>query len=444
MIEEIKLPEISENVESGEVVEILVKIGDFIEAEEPVIELETEKATFDVPAPFKGKVVEINVKQGEQVKVGQTLIKVDTQAQPVQEKQIPVEITTPEKIETISETKLTEPPQEKESPIEAETKAPDIQTEQSESIEKKPQLLKTTQSVAPSVRQLADELGIDINTVTGSGPDGRISADDVKKTAKNLILDVQIPEYKVQHKPLPDFSKWGQIERQQLTTTRKRITDTLSYSWSNVPQVTQYDKADITILEEFRCQYLPQVEKAGGKLTITSILLKIVASAMNEFPIFNSSLDTDSNEIIYKKYFNISVAVDTDRGLLVPVIHDVNKKSILELSVELTQLAEKTRQHKVSPDDMVGGNFTISNLGGIGGTNFAPIIYWPQAAILGVARADYQPVFHNESIKYRLFLPLSLSYDHRIIDGAQGVRFLRCVVDNLERPFNIIMQESPE
>jgi pyruvate dehydrogenase E2 component (dihydrolipoamide acetyltransferase) len=196
-------------------------------------------------------------------------------------------------------------------------------------------------------------------------------------------------------------------------------------------------------LEEFRREYSGKIEQAGGKLTITSILLKVVASALKEFPKFNASLDMDRNEIIYKKYYNISVAVETDRGLLVPVIRDIDKKNILQLSVELTELAEKTRKHKVGPEEMVGGNFTISNLGGIGGTNFAPIIYWPQAAILGVARASQQPVYVNGTLERRLILPISVSYDHRIIDGTEGIRFLRWIAEALEKPFLLAAQERP-
>jgi pyruvate dehydrogenase E2 component (dihydrolipoamide acetyltransferase) len=442
MIEEIKLPEISENIVSGEVIQIMVKVGDFIDTGEPVIELETEKAAFDVPSPLKGRIVEINVKQGQEVKIGHTLLKVDTQVQPGQQKEETSEKKDQINIEPLSQAKIAEQQKEQRSSPETGVKKPVIETEQADLNEPKSQRTEKIVSVAPSVRQLADELGIDINMVSGSGPGGRISADDVKKSAKNLISGIKIPGRIEKYKPLPDFSKWGEIERKKITLTRKKIADTLSYAWANVPQVTQYDKADITTLEDFRSQYSQKVEQSGGKLTITSILLKAVASGMKEFPIFNASLDTDNDEIIYKKYFNVSVAVDTDRGLLVPVIRDVNKKSILELSVELTQLAEKTRQHIVSPDDMVGGNFTISNLGGIGGTNFAPIIYWPQAAILGVARANFQPVLLNGKIEYHRFLPLSLSYDHRIIDGAQGVRFLRWIADTLEKPFNMIMQES--
>ena len=241
---------------------------------------------------------------------------------------------------------------------------------------------------------------------------------------------------------MPDFSKWGEIEREQITVTRRKISETLSYTWSNVPQVTQYDQADITNLEESRKLYLKKSEEKISKLTITSIALKVAALAMKEFPKFNSSFDSERNEIIYKKYFHISVAVETDRGLLVPVIRDVDKKSIIELSEELNSLAEKTRQHKVTPDEMVGGNFTISNLGGIGGTNFAPIIYWPQVAILGISRATHQLCYVDGAFEPRLILPLSVSYDHRIIDGVEGLVFLRWIVQHLENPLLLSLDEN--
>jgi pyruvate dehydrogenase E2 component (dihydrolipoamide acetyltransferase) len=442
MVEEVRLPEISENVESGEVIDILVKVGDFIELEQSVVELETEKAVFEVPSTAKGKVVEINVEQGQDVKVGQTLVKVDTEAQPGQEKAAPTEKPAIKEKGPAAEKKVIEKPPTKKKPPEPERKQPTGEAKQAEPDEQKAAApAAAAASASPAVRQLARELGINISDVTASGPGGRISADDVKRHTKNLVAGAPVARPAKKSRALPDFTKWGDIERKAMTTTRRKIADTLSYTWSNVPQVTQYDQADITALEEFRSQYSQEVEQAGGKLTITSILLKVVASALKEFPIFNASVDAEREEIIYKKYFNVAVAVDTDRGLLVPVIRDVDKKSILELSVELTRLAEQAREHKVTPEDMVGGNFTISNLGGIGGTNFAPIIYWPQAAILGVARAKHQPLYINGRFEQRLTLPMSLSYDHRVIDGAEGLRFLRWIAAALEKPFLLATQE---
>jgi pyruvate dehydrogenase E2 component (dihydrolipoamide acetyltransferase) len=444
MIEEVRLPEISENVDTGDVIKVLVKPGDFVEKEQSLVELETEKAAFEVPSPVKGKVVEVKISNGDKIKVGQVIVTVDTEAKPgeqakPQEKEQPKpekkgpEPEPPPRAETV-----------KQKPRKPEPRKEVSKPEPQEETIEEPKAGQQALPAAPSVRQLARDLGVDISKVSGTGPAGRISAEDVKNYVKVTISGGIVPQASVQYRALPDFAKWGDIERHKVTVTRKKIADTLTYTWANVPQVTQYDKADITNLEEFRREYSNKVQQAGGKLTVTSILLKVVASALKEFPVFNASYDAAAEEIIYKKYCHISVAVDTDRGLLVPVVRDVDNKSILELSVELSQLAEKTRQHKVMPDEMVGGNFTISNLGGIGGTYFAPIIYWPQAAILGVARAVRQPVYINGVCEPRLILPLSLSYDHRIIDGVQGLRFIRRIAESLEKPFLLTLGEKIE
>ncbi|MHC4330758.1 MAG: 2-oxo acid dehydrogenase subunit E2, partial [Planctomycetota bacterium] len=350
MIEDVKLPEISENVESGVVTGVLVKVGDFVEKEGPLVELETEKATFEVPSPVAGKVVEISVKEEDEVQVGQVIVKVDTEAE-----QAPPEPEKATGVETIEEpnAKKQTPPPAAQKEVEA------VKAEQ----EQPPQETKTPPakavSAAPAVRQLARELGIDIGRVSGSRPGGRISAEDVKNHAKGLIAGGR-PTGGGISKPLPDFTRWGQVERQPMTVTRRKIAETLTYAWSNIPHVTQHDQADITELERFRAEYAQRVEQAGGKLTVTSILLKVVASALKAFPNFNASVDAQSNEIIFKKYYHVGVAVDTDRGLLVPVIRDADKKSILQLSVELTDLAEKARNNKLTPEQMTGGNFTIS------------------------------------------------------------------------------------
>jgi pyruvate dehydrogenase E2 component (dihydrolipoamide acetyltransferase) len=232
----------------------------------------------------------------------------------------------------------------------------------------------------------------------------------------------------------PDFGRWGNIEREEMSKVRSITAKNMSAAWSAIPHVTQFDKADITELERFRKKYSRIVEDAGGKLTVTAVLLKVIAAALEHFPRFNASIDVGKNEIIYKKYYHIGMAVDTDRGLLVPVIRDVNKKSIVELAVELTELAEKARRKQIRPDDLEGGTFTISNQGSIGGTDFTPIIYWPQVAILGVSKASTLPAYIDGELKPRKILPLSLSYDHRVNDGADAARFLSWVVEALEHP----------
>jgi len=432
MVEDVKLPEISENVESGVVVGILVKVGDWVRMEQSLVELETEKATFELPSPVNGKVVEIRVKENDEVRVGQVLLKIDPEAQAA-------EPSAPEKAAAAEVVEQPKAEREAGGRVQEETLA--AKPQRAEPLPKRKEAVAPAAPAAPAVRQLARELGVDLSHVSGSGPGGRISAEDVKDYVKGIVAGGGGAGAASILKPLPDFSKWGQVERQSMTVTRRRIAETLSYAWSNVPHVTQHDQADITGLEQFRRGYVERVQQAGGKLTVTSILLKVVASALKTFPTFNASVDAERDEVVLKKYYHVNVAVDTDRGLLVPVVRDVDTKSILELSVELAGLAEKARANKLTPEEMTGGTFTISNLGGIGGTAFAPIIYWPQVAIMGVARARQQAVYVDGQLQPRLVLPLSLSYDHRIIDGAEGVRFLRWIAQTLERPFLLAVQE---
>ena len=249
---------------------------------------------------------------------------------------------------------------------------------------------------APSVRRMARELGVDVNQVSGSGPGGRISIEDVKEHTKRLVSGAG-GGGAARSVPLPDFSRWGQVERQPMRAVRRKTAEHLSAAWATIPHVTQFDLADITGLEELRKKYAKQVEAAGGNLTVTAIALKVVAAALRVFPQFNSSIDLGAEEIILKKYVNIGVAVDTDRGLLVPVIRDVDKKNIVQLSVELAQLSEKARTRKISLEEMQGGSFSISNLGGIGGTYFTPIVNAPEVAILGISRARMEPVYQKEA-----------------------------------------------
>lgn len=429
MIEEIRLPEISENVDSGEVLKVKAKVGDFIQKEQPLAEIETEKAAFDVPSPWTGRITEIHIQESDRVQVGQLLARLDTAAQ-----ETPQTAHEPKPAEMAEE--QPQPTPEPEIPHTMET---DEQTPAAEP-PAQPQPVSSQALAAPSVRQLARELGLDISKIPGTGPQGRISPEDIKNYARNLLANPSVPA--AAPKPLPDFSRWGTIERKKISVTRKKIIENLSFTWSAVPQVTQLDQADITDLEKFRIQYAPTVAEQGGKLTITAILLKVLARVLAQFPVLNASFDPDAEELIYKKYYHLAVAVDTDRGLLVPVIRDVDKKNILQLALELKALAQKARDHKITPDDMVGGNFTLSNLGGIGGTHFTPILNWPQLAILGVGRASLQPVYIDSALERRLILPLSLTYDHRIVDGAEGIRFLRQVIGYLENPFQIALEET--
>jgi pyruvate dehydrogenase E2 component (dihydrolipoamide acetyltransferase) len=303
-----------------------------------------------------------------------------------------------------------------------------------------PPILRGSAPAAPSVRRIARELGVDINKVPGSGEAGRISMDDVKAYVKNIMQGKGEAGIGIKKEALPDFSKYGKIERVAMSKIREKTATHLSYAWSVIPHVTQFDKTDITEFEKDRRELSKKVEEHGAKLTVTGILIKIIAEGLEKFPQFNTSIDMDSKEVIYKKYFNIGVAVDTEYGLLVPVIKNADKKNLVEISVELNQLAAKARDKKLSLDEMQGGGFTITNLGGIGGTYFTPIVNSPEVAILGVSRGNYEPVYSKEGkFEPRLMLPLSLSYDHRIIDGADAARFLRWVCEALEEPLKIFM-----
>jgi pyruvate dehydrogenase E2 component (dihydrolipoamide acetyltransferase) len=289
---------------------------------------------------------------------------------------------------------------------------------------------------APSVRRYARELGIDIAQVSGTGPGGRIGSEDVKAHAKILVAGGG--RRGAAAGPLPDFSKWGPVESRPMSNIRRKTAEHLSVAWQ-APHVTQHDKADVTTLEEFRETYGPRVEKAGGKLTVTAILIRVVSMAIERYPQFASSVDMANESIVYKKYCHIGVAVDTALGLLVPVIRDANRKTISQIATELAGLSQKARDRKLSLDEMSGSVFSITNLGGIGGTSFTPIVNQPEVAILGVSRTAIEPVYRDGQFVPRHMLPLSLSYDHRVIDGADAARFLRFVAEGLEQPLTMVL-----
>jgi pyruvate dehydrogenase E2 component (dihydrolipoyllysine-residue acetyltransferase) len=429
---EVELPELGENIESADILKILVKKGDNVKKDQSILEIETDKATIEVPSTYAGIVTDVLVKEGEKAKVGEAIIKVETN----------VEVQNSPKQKTI------EPKEQSKQEPKPEEKAEigDAKREVSrESIttpsDNQPPILTNSAPAAPSTRRLARELGVDIRKVPGTGPGGRISFEDVKAYVKSLNEGrVSQGSFGIQQEQLPDFSKFGEIEKQPMNSIRTKTATHLSYAWSTIPHVTQHDKADVTELEKLRKEFGPDIEKDGGKLTITSILLKVSASALKVFPKFNSSINMNNKEIIYKKYFHVGVAVDTEHGLIVPVIKDVDQKNIKELSIELNKTAEKVRNRKISLEELQGICFTITNLGGIGGTSFTPIVNSPEVAILGVSRGRYEPVYNNEDFEPRLMLPLSLSYDHRIIDGADAARFLRWICEALEEPMKILVE----
>src|SRR5262249_42247503 len=292
-------------------------------------------------------------------------------------------------------------------------------------------------AAAPSVRRIARELGVDIRQEARTGPAGRITVDDVQGFVREALSGggAPSPAGVPASQPMPDFAKWGEVERKPIGNVRRKTAEHLGHAWNVIPHVTQHDKADITALEELRKKYSPMAERAGGKMTITAIALKVLAGAVKKFPQFASSLDQARGQLVYKKFSHIGVAVDTDRGLLVAVIRDVDRKGVVELSAELAKVSEKARAGKLTLDEMSGGVITISKLGGIGGVGFTPIVNWPEVAILGMSRGATEPIWNGHEFTPRLMLPLSLSYDHRVIDGADAARFLRWIADAFEQPF---------
>ena len=426
---EFKLPELGENIEAGDVVRVLVAVGDRVEASQPVLELETDKATIEVPVDVAGLVKEIRVSQGDRAAVGQVVLTLETvgAAPPRQPEPAPAL----EPVQKPRSTVAMELPAAEEWPV-----------GHAIPVELAPDPARSQVPAAPNLRRLAREIGVDIAEVAGTGPAGRITMDDVKREARQRLMGAGpvAAAPGVAAEPLPDFARWGDIRREPMSNVRRKTAEHLSHAWAVIPHVTQFDQADIQELEQLRRRFAQKAEAAGGKLTITAILVKVVAAALKAFPKFNASIDLASQEIIYKNFYHIGIAVDTERGLLVPVIRDVDRKNILELAVELAEVSEKARNRKLSLEEMQGGCISITNLGGIGGTNFTPIVNWPEAAILGVARSRIEPVYRNGQFEPRLLLPLALSYDHRLIDGADGARFLRWIVEALEDPLAMSLQ----
>ena len=458
------IPELGENVAGGDVVRLLVKAGDALKKDQPVLELETDKATIEVPSNVGGVVKDVKVKQGDKVKVGQLVLTVDESSASA-----PAAAGATADKSAATAAKADKPADKTAAQTAEKATAADAKSEGLGGAASPATADKTASKVvdinrgttpkpapapapaappaasaaaqvpaAPSTRRYARELGVDITSVEGSGPGGRVSMDDVKGEARSIITSGG--GGRVASQPLPDFSQWGEVDVQPMKTIRRITAERMGSTWATVPHVTQCDKADITELEKIRQKYAKKVEAAGGKLTITAIALKVIAGALKTFPQFNSSIDVRNDAIVMKKYVHIGVAVDTDRGLLVPVIRDVDRKNIVQLSVELAGFAAKTKSGKLAPAEMQGGSFTISNLGGIGGTYFTPIINAPEVAILGMSRSVTEPVWTGESFEPRLMMPLSLSYDHRVIDGADGIRFLRWVCEAFEQPFLLSLE----
>ncbi|MCX6601553.1 MAG: 2-oxo acid dehydrogenase subunit E2 [bacterium] len=399
-----KIPDLGENIDSGEVVKLLVKVGDVVAVEKPLLELETGKAVVEVPSDLSGRVAAILVEEGDKVTVGQTVITIETDLK-----------------------------------ADISTAAPPVTPKTAPAVEKPSEPTKTAPEIpaAPKTRAAARELGVDLSAVKGTGEGGRVSEEDVRAASAAAPRGIAAA---TGPRALPDFARFGKIERKPMSNVRLATAEHLAHAWATVPQVTQYDSADITELEVLRKRYAEKVEAAGGKLTLTAVLLKVVSSALRQFPQFNTSVDMAAREIIEKHYVHVGVAVDTERGLLVPVIRDADTKNILELAVELSEMAKRAHARQLGPADLEGGTFSITNLGTVGGTHFTPIVNWPEVAILGISRAGMEPLWKDEKFVPRLMLQLSLSYDHRVIDGADGARFLRWICEALEQPFFLALE----
>jgi pyruvate dehydrogenase E2 component (dihydrolipoamide acetyltransferase) len=444
---EFKLPELGENIHQGDLVRLMISPGAQVSEGQPVMELETDKAVVEVPSSLTGIVKEVQVSQGDKIKVGQVIFTLEPGATSQSSSQRPSRAEDVHdharaafqaviQSEGKTEEQALPPDQPQAAPV--ATFSMPLHLDRATGVEHRGPV-----PAAPHVRRLARELGIDIHNVPGNGPGGRISENDVKLYAKSMITAASgagPASTHVKQPALPDFGKWGKIERVPMRGVRRKTAEHMWEAWSSIPHVTQQDKADITELEQLRTKFGPKAAEAGGKMTVTAIALKVCASALKIFPQFNASIDMEKEEIVYKQFINIGVAVDTDRGLLVPVLRDVDKKNIVELAAELTGLSKKARDKKLSPTDMEGGTFTITNLGGIGGTGFSPIVNYPEVAILGLSRSSTEPVWMENKFEPRMVLPLSLSYDHRLIDGADAARFLRWIAEAFEQPFLLSVQ----
>ena len=442
---EIIVPEVSDGVTAGTVISITVAVNDNVEEDQTLLELETDKAVVAIPSPAAGVISAIKVAEGDSAAVGSVIMLLEPIAKADENVPSSADVAENQEVEEI------EPPAEKTTPVlpVADPLPPAIDDKDSAVDLTSIRRDNVVAPAAPSVRRIARDLGVDIYQVQGSGAGGRISEDDVRLFVRATMQRVcggestiaVAGEFRGLHaqRPLPDFSQWGEVTREPLSRIRELTADSMGYAWSTIPMVTQYDKVRVSEIEAFRRDF-NYAASTDNRLTMTAILVKVCAAALSAFPQFNSSLDLASKELILKKYIHVGVAVDTSGGLLVPVIRDANQKGIESLALELNQLANRTRERKISPADLEGGTFTISNLGGIGGTSFTPIVYAPQVAILGVSRAEMEPHWNGHEFTPEKMMTLSLTYDHRVIDGADGARFLRWICEAIENPLNLAMK----
>ena len=466
MATEVALPNLGEGIDDADVLRVLVSEGDTIAIDQPMLEIETEKATLDVPSTVAGTVLSIHVASGDTIRVGQLLLTVETAAEgaavpavaPATPEPAPAQPPVVEQPPAAESAPAVEPATPDAEPVAAAPVAaeaappPATSPPPAEPPAPAPQPAvaagNTPLFAAPSVRKFAREIGVDLATVTGSGPGGRISEDDVKRHARELPAappasapSASPPSAAPERRPLPDFAQWGHIDREPLSRLRRTVARNMSASWADIPHVTLHRTADVTAMEELRQQYKQRARDAGGNLTISVFMLKIVAGALKAHPRMNTSLDTETNELIYKRYYHIGVAVDTERGLVVPVIRDVDDKNIIQLSIELNEVAERARNNELKLEDSVGATFTLTNLGSLGTGFFSPVINLPEVAVLGLGRAQQLPELDDQGQwQPRLQMPMSLSHDHRVIDGADGARFMQWIIDAIANPLLLALE----
>jgi len=466
---EFTLPELGEDIDEADVLKVLVAEGDTVTLEQAILEIETEKATLDVPSSVAGVVTAIHVSEGDTIKPGQLLISVGETAaagapapaaDPPAEASAQTEATPePEAATEPPDEPAAEAPSEPAPAADAPAAAPEPVPVAVAAEPTPPPAVtegETPIFASPAIRKFAREIGVDISAVTGRGPGGRISEEDVKAHARTLMAGLgaataasgeaaptgsgAFPTL-YDPRPLPDFSQFGTVKREKLSRLRRTVARNMTQAWLEMPHVTLQRSADITDLEEMRQQYKQQAKDAGGSLTISVFILKILAAALKAHPLLSTSFDTETSELIYKDYVHIGVAVDTERGLVVPVIRDVDEKNIIQLSIELNEVAERARTNSLTLDDSRGGTFTLTNLGSLSTGFFSPVINPPEVAVLGVGRAQWAPILdENKEWQPRLMMPLSLSHDHRVIDGADGARFMQWIIDAIDNPMLLALE----
>lgn len=432
MAVEFKLPDLGEGIHEAEILGVIIEEGQEIKEDQPLFEVETDKAVVQIPSPHAGVVEKIYVKPGQIVTVGSVLAAFE------------VDRNTVDKGSAAQSAAASAHKQ-------ASTAPPSRGLNQnSDSAARQPDsgmpASKTPVPAAPTVRRLARELGVDLHLVTGSGPGNRVLEEDVRKFARPEKKDAATGKFKPAPDPdtsfeLPDFAKWGTIERVALKSIRRKIAMNMTQSWSHIPHVTHFDEADVTGLQEIGTKSDAGSKERNGRLTLTAVVLKAIVTGLKQYPQFNASLDEKENVIIFKNYYHIGIAVATDRGLIVPVIKDVDKKSIFDLAAELQTTVEKTKLAKIELENLQGGTFTLTNIGSIGGTGMVPMINYPESAILGMARAALKPVVKDGKIVEAMILPLALSFDHRIADGAEAAYFVQCIVKELQKPLALLLEK---